>query len=191
MAVKVVNINVDASIYNTIDIADVDAAYGNLLFQALSDGANVFNKSTASSDGVIVTGLTKYTVFIPIQDAQLLRGVSCNYILYRIVMTAPDGINASLRTLQEVAHGTMTVSNLIGEISTEINYTNSDGQKFITQNYTALPTDDTIFVTAAAEETITLPDNTLMVGKRIRIKRLSASVANVVIENHAGDTITT
>ena len=30
-----------------------------------------------------------------------------------------------------------------------------------------------------------------MVGKRIRIKRLSASVANVVIENHAGDTITT
>lgn len=182
-----VNISIDASILNTIDIADVAAADDKLLFNFFADGVNVFNKASANYGGktgdVIVTTGVKYTISVTSAQAKLLKGISNTYLLFK--QTTVNGKKVML----PIGSGTVTVTNLGGTVNSQISFTNAYRQRTVTDNYSALPIDDFIFVNAAGSKNITLPDNTLMIGKKFSIKKLGAG--DVVIKDKDAATIYT
>ena len=189
----VVNIAVDASINNNIDIADAAAAAGDILVQFFSDGKNVFNKASQSLGGeageVVVTAGVKYTVNVPAADGKLLTGAACTYKLSKAATTNTGLLGSPERTMPVKDNGTVTVSNLEVEADTLISFINGNNQTPVTDNYTALPGDDIIFVNAAGSKDITLPDNTLMIGKKFSVKKIGAG--DVVIKDKDGGTIYT
>ena len=189
-----VNIEVDAAVINTIDIADATAAAGDILFQFFSDGANIFNKASESLGGaageVVVDDGVKYTVTISPAEAKLLRGAALTYKMTKAVAVNPNEFTYSRRGMEQKGSGTITVDNLDPEeVLPPLNFTNGIRQKYVTANYVATLNDDSIFVTSAGEVHITLPDNARMVGKTIRVKKIGAG--SVYVENSINFNIAT
>jgi len=175
------NLAINASVQNAINIPDANAAEGDILVLFFSDGVNVFNKASVSMGGatgdIVVTAGVKYQVNISPQEAQQLKS---GVLIYKLQIA---GVVEGVRKMNDINNGSVTVSNLPNNIQLQsLNYNNSNNQNTVAENYIALPNDDTIFVESTDEVVITLPNCAQVVGKRIRVKRLGEG--DVVIKDH-------
>jgi hypothetical protein len=126
----------------------------------------------------------KYQVKVSPAEALLLNA---DALTYRFTKANTE---SGTRTMVDENSGTVAVSNLPnGEELPLLNYVNSNNQNTVTDNYTALPADDTVFVNKATEVVVTLPNCAQVIGKRIRIKRLGTG--DVVIKDHEAVTVYT
>jgi hypothetical protein len=186
------NLTINALIQNAVDVTDALAAAGDIVLLFFSDGINVFNKASESMGGAAgeigVTAGVKFTVAVSPEDAHKLTGAVLTYKMTKAVMSNIGPLGSEQREMAVSYSGTVIVTNLEGGggDASGYAYTNANRQTIVTGNYSPTKEDDTVFVDNGSEIIITLPDNTRMVGKRIRFKRIGDG--DVVIKA-ADDTV--